>query len=61
MRSIDVSDLPEPVARALEVAAEMARNAARREKQGEKPPELSLWDGYVIGELRREEIYDDRV
>ena len=61
MRSIDVSDLPEPVARALEVAAEMARHAARREKQGEKPPELSLWDGYVIGELRREEIYDDRV
>jgi len=40
---------------------EMARHAARREKQGEKPPELSLWDGYVIGELRREEIYDDRV
>jgi hypothetical protein len=60
MRSIDVSDLPEPVARALEVAAEMARQAASRERHGEKPPELSLWEGYVIGELRRNEIYDDR-
>ena len=61
MKVIDVSDLPEPVARSLEAAAQHARETAHRAKNGDRPPELSLWEGYVIGELTRAEIYDDRV
>lgn len=61
MKVIDVSDLPESVAQSLEAAAQHARETAKRTKNGEAPPELSLWEGYVIGELRRDEIYDDRV
>jgi len=60
-RSVDVSDLPAPIARALEVAAEMARRWTKRKTDHKPAPELSVWDGYVIGELRREEIYEDRV
>ena len=61
MQTVDVSDLPEPIERALEVAAEMARRWTRRKTDQKPAPELSVWDGYVIGELRREEIYEDRV
>jgi len=61
MHSVDVSDLPEPIARALEVAAELARRWTKRKTHHKLPPELSVWDGYIIGEFRREEIYEDRV
>jgi hypothetical protein len=62
-RSIDVSDLPEDYARLLEQQAARMRQrlvekTLRAEVQG---VELSVWDGYVDGELTRQEIYDDRV
>ncbi len=71
MDSIDISDLPEPFAEAVKAVAETFRRqlAVKGDELGEgpkKPPvELPLWplgviDGAVIGNLSREEIYDDR-
>lgn len=65
MENIDVSDLPEPVARAIAQMVEELRRqlgkpeAARAEQRG--LVKLSLIDGAVIGTLSREEIYDERV
>ncbi len=66
MESIDVSDLPEPFAQAVKAVAEtfrrqLAVKEARGEEPGKKasPGKLSVCDGAVIGNLSREEIYDD--
>jgi hypothetical protein len=58
MQSIDVSDLPEPVVRAL---VETVRHLRAQLATGRPatPPKLPLWRGAVIGDLTREEIYDD--
>ncbi len=66
MESIDVSDLPEPFAQAVKAVAEtFRRQLAVKEAKGEEPKktpvELPLWPLGVIGNLTREEIYDDRV
>lgn len=60
MQQIDVSDLPEPIVRAIE---EMV--AAMRRQLGKAPPEkvgagkdLPLWEGDVLGSLSREDLYD---
>lgn len=61
MRSIDVSDLPEPVAQAIAKMVEELRRqlgkpeAATKLKQA-GPVKLSLIDGAVIGTLSQEEI-----
>ena len=61
-RIIELDDLPAPIARGLEVVAEMARvlagKPAQRE-QNEQPTQLSTRQGVVYGSLRREEIYDE--
>jgi hypothetical protein len=63
MESINVSDLPEPVARAVAVLVESLRHQiaakAAREVQG-PARELPRWEGQVIGKMSREEIYEDR-
>ncbi len=67
MESIDVSDLPEPFAQAVKAVAETFRRqlAVKGDELGEEPKktpvELPLWPLGVIGNLTREEIYDDRV
>ena len=58
---IDVSDLPAPIANGLAVVAEMARvmNATHPpEASGAKAPfSLPVFEGKVIGNLSREELY----
>jgi hypothetical protein len=62
MRSIDVHDLPEPVARAIEGMVQSIRSQVSQSKNADnKPPRgtmLPSWSGNVIGELKRREIYD---
>jgi hypothetical protein len=60
MQHIDVSDLPEPVARAIETMVQALRQQLA-EPAAIKPPtrELPRWEGQVTGTLTREEIYDD--
>jgi hypothetical protein len=58
--TLDLEGLPEPIARGLQVVAEMARKILRQPKQaGETAPELPRWRLGVIGALSRDEIYDD--
>jgi hypothetical protein len=59
-RVIDVSGLPEPVARGLEAVAEIARKLARQpEKKTGPVPELPVWALGAIGGLSREDIYSE--
>lgn len=59
---IDVSDLPAPIANGLAVVAEMARamNATHLPEtpRAKAPFPLPVFDGEVIGNLSREELYD---
>jgi hypothetical protein len=62
MQHIDVSDLPDPIARAIQTIVQTLRQqlveaAAIKPRTGELP----RWEGQVIGNLTREEIYDDDV
>lgn len=62
MQTIDVHDLPEPVAKAIEVMVQTIRTQTVRGKDQEDqlpPPQLPLWPGMIIGTLRRREIYED--
>ena len=67
MKSIDVSDLPEPFAQAVKAVAESfrrqlaVRGGATGEKPRKPPVELPLWPLGAIGSLSREEIDDERV
>ena len=60
MQTIDVSDLPEPIARALETMIQTLRQQFRHPVSTEPSRELPKWEGEVLGKLTREEIYDDR-
>ena len=65
MTTIDVSDLPEFYAQAVQAVAETFRRQLAMtnhdSKEGSKPPrELPKWPLGVIGNLTREEIYEDR-
>lgn len=61
MDSIDVHDLPEPVARALAEQAEFLRKQFVEKKNGAvaKPIRFAERLGTVYGQLTREEIYAD--
>ena len=62
MQSIDVSDLPEPLARIIaQMVEELRRQLAQATAQppASKVPELSRCDGTVIGTLSRKALYDD--
>lgn len=61
MQSIDVSDLPEPLARVIaQMVEELRRQLVRATAPPQsRVPELSRWDGTVIGSLSRKELYDD--
>jgi len=61
-RIIELDDLPAPIARGLEVIAEMARvltGKPPQRKQREQPTKLSTRKGVVYGSMRREDIYDE--
>ena len=60
MQHIDVSDLPEPVARAIETMIQTLRQQLAQPGTAKQPArEVPRWEGQVIGHLTREEIYDD--
>ena len=59
METIDVKDIPEPIARGLEVVAEMARRLTGKSANGHKRLHRSVRDGTVYGTLSRKEIYDE--
>lgn len=60
MKQIDVSDLPEPIARNLARQAEHYRELEARKRNGHAKP-LPQWPGAAPSpeELRRENLYDD--
>ena len=62
MRIIDVHDLPEPIAKAIEMMVQALKNrpkTGQSSSRGSEPVQLPSWPGTVIGTLRRAEIYDD--
>ena len=59
METIDVKDLPELIARGLEVVAEMARKSAGKSANGRKRVQLGVRDGTVYGTLSRKEICEE--
>jgi len=59
-RTLDLEGLPEPIARGLEVVAEMSRKLfvlQKSEHGASTALELPHWPLGVIGTLTREEIY----
>ena len=61
-RVIALDDLPAPIARGLQVVAEMARVLAGKPSKPEKsaqPTKLSTRKGIVYESLGREDIYDE--
>jgi hypothetical protein len=65
MESIDVRDLPEPMAEAIRMMVEALRDQlASPRKNGDRPNpspvELPVWHLGIIGNLTRKEIYDER-
>jgi hypothetical protein len=62
MQTIDVRDLPEPVARSIAAMVQTLRQQAARGENGQKkqsPIRLPSWAGTAVGTLSRAEIYDD--
>ncbi len=59
METIDVKDLPEPIARAIEEMINTLRQQFQPKKQQKQPAKLPVWEGKPLGKLTREEIYDD--
>ena len=61
LETIDVKDLPEPIARGLEVVAQMARTLSGKATKGQtQRVELHpVKGGRVLTPLTREEIYAD--
>ena len=62
MQVIDVRDLPEPVAQAIQSMVQTLRQQMDRGKIGRQEQgtvQLPRWPGTVIGTVRRAEIYDD--
>ena len=55
-----LNGLPEPIARGLEIVAQIARNLARTVVPKERRKvKLGVRKGTVFGRLTREEIYND--
>ena len=59
MKTVDVSDLPEPLARAVEAMVQAMREQLNGKEQTKQPVKLPVWKGTVKSSLRREDIYDD--
>ena len=59
METIDVKDIPEPIARGLEVVAEMARKLTGTKAKDHNRIQLGVRSGTVYGTLSRKELYGD--
>lgn len=59
MDQINVRDLPEPLARAIEAMVETLRRQLAQTAPRQAARELPRWEGRVLGNLSRDEIYDD--
>ena len=59
MDRIDVHDLPEPVARAIQTMVEELRRQLSQAAPKKQPRELPRWEGQVLGNLTRDELYDE--
>jgi hypothetical protein len=59
MKAINVEDLPEPMALAVQSIVETLRQQVHAGNDRRPRVELPRWPGTVIGRARREEIYDD--
>ena len=59
METIDVKDIPEPIARGLEIVAEMARKLTDMKAEGHNHVQLGVRSGTVYGTLSRKELYGD--
>ena len=59
MEQIDVRDLPEPVARAIQAMVEELRRQLVQAAPKKQAKELPRWEGRVLGNLTRDELYDD--
>jgi hypothetical protein len=61
MDTVDVKDLPDPVAQAIQAMVDALRAQLAENKPGnqKQPGKLPVWPGHPIGSLTREEIYDD--
>jgi hypothetical protein len=59
MDRIDVHDLPEPVARAIQAMVEELRRQLGPAAPKKQVKELPRWEGQVLGSLTRDELYDD--
>jgi len=58
-RQISLEGVPEPIARAIELMVQSAREfAARRETPNRKQVELPVWNLGIKRPLRREDYYD---
>lgn len=57
-RAIDLQGVPEAQARAIEAQVRYWQLEAA--KQPIAAPRLPVWKGRVLGELTREELYEDR-
>ena len=59
MKTIDVEDLPEPVAQAVASMVEAMRKQLQHQSGKRRRVDLPVWPGKTIGRLTREEIYED--
>jgi hypothetical protein len=58
METINVKDLPEPIAQAIAIMVNTLREQLHIDKK-KQPVHLPVWEGKPTGTLTREEIYDD--
>ena len=56
-RAIDLQDIPEPIAQAIEAMVNTLRKQIKATQKHSVT--LPVWEGMPLGELSREEIYDD--
>ncbi len=59
METIDVKDIPEPIARGLEIVADMARKLTGTQANGHNRIQLGVRSGTVYGTLSRKELYEE--
>jgi len=58
VKAINVEDLPEPVARALDTVVQTLRSQlVKKRAEPSRKIDLPRWPGTVIGSLRRADIY----
>ncbi len=65
MQIIDVSDLPDPYVRTVKAVVEtfrreLAIQGEKREPSARPTVEIPRWRLGIVGDLSREQLYDDR-